>query len=630
MTDSEDRLRRALRAGSGYRQADDADWAAFQDRLARGAPRGNRRSPRWRVPLIAAAAVAVIAVATSAVVTHGFGIGGQQTASGGGSRWTKGVAVPIATASQVDGAAGGRAVVSANPDVSSPPVAPSTAGSASGQLSQASAGSVVMAFLGGSPPKAPLHGTITLPGGSTVDGGSHHSDGTPLGYLTLSAAFKNVQNGARYLWGAVGPTVLQVQISAVVPPTPNSLDSGFHVGPHWTIDSGNGTPWSLPEAADVVWTHLGAGWHGFAVQIPADARTVSAFALDSAGRLTQSRDFNPATGKSSDVAVPGQTNLASTAVDGSGAHQSRGGSEYSPPTTATTPAPMSASETATGTTGSAGHAAGKGCPLTGGSGSGSSDTGFNAGGIEFSADPPNPVVCFFDGVTTWNLTRTDKPMVAAITGVGTFIPMAEGAKHTKGRIVWGVVGPDVTSIHVAAGKSDARSVQISTVTAGVRVFHTRVPASGGVTVTITITPNDAAGMLVTTSQVADGPLPAESPTGAPLSLGVLKSAATHVAGTPIIVTYPDRQAGDGDQAALAGTISMTNGCVTVTTGTGTRVTPIFPASQVSPADPPTLFTFLGSSYSEGSELSVRGAYTDSKYPRLASVCPGQGFVITDS
>lgn len=261
MTRLEERLRRALRDGAGRRPADDADWNELASRLAR---RG-RHDIRWRAPMIAAAAVAVIAVTASAVVTGGFGAG-HQAANGSAA----GVPVPIA------------------PE----PGRPSTSAT------------VRMIFVGGRPPAAALRGTFDFPGGITAGGGSRSTDGSPLGYLSLSGG---IPNGTTYLWGAVGSSVMQVQINAITPPASGELDPGFSAGPHWTVDSGQGTPWSLPEATDVVWTDLGGGWRGFAVQLPADVTTASVIALNGSGAEIQDRQLDLAADQATDLPLASAT-----------------------------------------------------------------------------------------------------------------------------------------------------------------------------------------------------------------------------------------------------------------------------------------------------------------------------------
>jgi len=163
---------------------------------------------------------------------------------------------------------------------------------------------VGMFFATGTPPKADLCGVFGDRGGTSAGTGSRASDGTPLGYLSIFGA---ASNGARYLWGAVGPDVVQLQVSAAVPQSSAAIDPGFHSGPMWVIDSGHGTPWSLPEAATTAWTDLGDGWHGFAVQIPGNTTEADTIALGRTGTPLQNRILDLATGTTSDGPLPKPT-----------------------------------------------------------------------------------------------------------------------------------------------------------------------------------------------------------------------------------------------------------------------------------------------------------------------------------
>ncbi len=292
MTRLEDRLRRALRDGAGRRAASDSDWDEFESRLAR--PTRRRWGIGWRAPLIAAAAVAIIAVTTSAIVTGGFGLAGRDTASGAGTGTpvTISIAPPTVAAHDAGGAVDG------GPSTGASPAGPSPIDTAPG--------TVTLMFAGGQPPQATLRWRLAVGGASTPTAGyDTTSDGSPLGYVDTTGP--TLVEGHRYLWGAVGPNVAQVQIGVVQPPRPGDVDPGFHVGPHWTIDSGTGTAFSLPEAATTVWTDLGGGWHGFAVQIPRDATSASVVALSARGEFTQIREFDLAAGTATDQPLPEQT-----------------------------------------------------------------------------------------------------------------------------------------------------------------------------------------------------------------------------------------------------------------------------------------------------------------------------------
>lgn len=299
------------------------------------APSPPRRgtATRWRIPLVAAAAVAVIAVATAAIVTRGSGGAGHPAAGGSGASSADaatGATVPIGDSGEAIVAGGGAAVVSGagivtfagGPSMAAsqgPSQAPSTsARRPTKDQDPGTAASVAMSFVAGRPPTAILRGTFTFPGGATAPAGGRASDGTPLGYLSMSSD----PDGHRYLWGAVGPNVEQVDIGTVQPPSSGDIDPGFHSGPNWVVDSGKGTAWSLPEAATTVWTGLGGGWHGFAVRIPGDVTSVSVLALNPDGRITQARAFDPATGHPTDEQVPQTTRAPQWSSSGGGPEQS--------------------------------------------------------------------------------------------------------------------------------------------------------------------------------------------------------------------------------------------------------------------------------------------------------------------
>ncbi len=249
----------------------------------------SRRHVRWRAPLIAAAAVVAIAVAASAIVTDGFGTGGRHhpAATGGPRGEAVGITVSVAAPSEMYYPAAGSAVAGAGRG--------STA-------SKPGATSVVLSFTGGRPPAAALGGTFLFPGGMTAGAGPRHSDGTPLGYLAISGGLP--EENARYLWGAVGPDIAQVQVTAPLPAGPGDIDPGFAGGAQWVIDSGKGTAWSSPEAATSVWTVLGDGWHGFAVQLPQGATSVTAIGLGSDGRGINARSFDLVNGSWSSSDLP--------------------------------------------------------------------------------------------------------------------------------------------------------------------------------------------------------------------------------------------------------------------------------------------------------------------------------------
>jgi hypothetical protein len=482
------RLAGALHDEAGRTHPPAGAWDRFRAGLDGAAPAAQptgssaaaagRHPHRWRIPLIAAAAVAVIAVATAAIVPGGFGTLGHPVAAG-----PAGPAAPGA-ASRVT-------------------VTIDTAADRTGTASPKAAATVTMSFVGGRPPTAALHGIVTGPDGSTIDAGQHTSDGTPLGYLTLS------DDGAdsHYLWGAVDPAVLQVQIGVVQPAQPGDVDPGFSAGPHWTIDSGEGTPWSLPEAATTVWADLGDGWHGFAVRIPGDATQISAIALGTGASMLQNRLWDPATGRASDGPLAGSTGSPPTTA-GTGAGFS---SSVAAPPTSASPAAGSGPSTAMPPAPSA-STTGYGCPFGAGSGSGFgiSDTGFHLGTVEFITNEDDSVVCFFDGVSWWNRPAAAdlptesgngkvKPLLGTgITGVDTFGSMMTNVAPTTGRMVWGTIGPGIVSVGVTVDGSPRNAAQTHQVTpGGVRVFLARVPAKG----TVTVSARNDAGTVVATERL---------------------------------------------------------------------------------------------------------------------------------
>lgn len=255
-----------------------------------------RSSPSRPVALIAAVAVGAIAINTAILVHHGrasSAAAGPNGAPAACVQTPAAVTVPADThkdqaAGSFDGAAPQR---SAPTDVANAPT-----GAVSG------AGISVRMFFGpGAPPTADLCGIFVVPGGATDDRSRHRTDGTPLGHLSIH---EGTPDGARYLWVAVGPEVTQVQLTAALTTSRTPIDTGFSPGQTWTVDSGHGTAWSSPEAGTTVWTDLGHGWHGFAVQLPVNATSVDAFALDPTGAPVQDRTFDLANQRVHDGLLP--------------------------------------------------------------------------------------------------------------------------------------------------------------------------------------------------------------------------------------------------------------------------------------------------------------------------------------
>lgn len=263
-------------------------------------------SRRWRTPLLSAAAVVAVAVVTSAIVTGGFS-GGTDPASGGAAGMAP-VTVPIACQFTVVGNASGSAV---GHDAGSSSATQTGHSPTSSPDGCASPGSVHMAFVGGTPPQAGLSWTLSLSGNkASAPSGHETSAGTPPSYLSVGGG---LPEGSRYLWGAVGPDVTEIQIQALLPPNPGDIDPGFSPNSaFWTIGSGAGTNFSLPGQDNVLWTDLGNGWHGFAIQPPTDTKQVDITMLGPDGQALQTRRFQFIEGVRDWSELPPQTPAATT------------------------------------------------------------------------------------------------------------------------------------------------------------------------------------------------------------------------------------------------------------------------------------------------------------------------------
>lgn len=248
-------------SGPTWEGADTASADGRHDRVATDHARRSPTMPKWRAPLLAAVAVLVVAATTSAIVTGGFR-GGNDTAAPKSD--LPAMAVPI----------------------SCPPAAPGDDCAASNF--------VAMTFVDGDPPNAGLRWVLSLDGWRAASYETH-SDGSPLGYVTFAGA---IIEGRRFLWGAAGPDVAQVQIQALMPPAPGDSGSMFSpASPSWTFDSDNGDTLAPTDADRTVWTDLGDKWHGFAVEIPLDTERVNITARAAGGAIAQQRTFTIAVGQ---------------------------------------------------------------------------------------------------------------------------------------------------------------------------------------------------------------------------------------------------------------------------------------------------------------------------------------------
>lgn len=477
-----DRLTDALRAEASRHGPQPGSWSRFTARIDATAASGSRResrhdamaSPhrraaaRWRIPLIAAAAVAIVVVATSAIITSGFGTDMHMAGPGDSTVGSEqGVSVPIAAAGEPVGPAGGGIAAGGVATDGSSPTSMGTS-PATGATPGKSAGLVTMSFVDGRPPVGKLHGVFTVGDGAATSAGDHVNDGMALGYLSV---FGDVTGGAMYLWGAVGPDVAQVQILSPLPPSADDIDPGFSgAGEHWTIDSGQGTSWSTPEATTTVWTDLAAGWHGFAVRLPHGAKSVTAIALGSSGGQVQARQFDTATG--------GSANLPTLPETGA------------PPVTATRKPPASASGPASSVDPSSIFVP-NGCPIPDaemgvGTPIGDAPSGQ---GMAFETNRDHSIVCLSNrGGTSWSLTLDGRPLLAAViqaTGIDNpLTPPVAGQKPQTGRYVWGVVDRTVASVSVNVDGKIIKA-KLYALTTDLQPFLIQVPAGGALTVTAT-------------------------------------------------------------------------------------------------------------------------------------------------
>ena len=356
-------------------------WETFTGRQPDHHPgRGSAPTHRWRVPLIAAAAVIAIAVGVTAVVA-GHRASGPASGSGAPScnpAAPAGVSVPVITGHEdyvaAEGTAAGAGPADGNADgegssgvptpsagVTAPPATTEANSDATVPSSSDPAEprpTITMSFSADPPAGALCVRTAGHPVPATVI-----SDGTPLGYLALETV-----GGESYLVMALGPAVEQVQIQAMPPDylgggghaappelsaVTAAIDPGFDGGSSamWTIDGGQGTPWSLPEAADGVWTEVETGWHGVVVAIPDGTQTVAANALGSSGQVVQVRVVDLTTGRSTDGPVPTATTPVTVETFGDGPPASGAGSSNgNPPALVTVNGPVSPTSTSAAST----------------------------------------------------------------------------------------------------------------------------------------------------------------------------------------------------------------------------------------------------------------------------------------
>lgn len=115
--------------------------------------------------------------------------------------------------------------------------------------------------------------------------------------------------------------------------------------------------------------------------------------------------------------------------------------------------------------------------------------------------------------------------------------------------------------------------------------------------------------------------------GAVVLTACSSSATTSPSGPagPAVATYQGKPGSGGFQAMLEGTVSVTNGCVTITDNTGATVTPVFPENQVEKADAPSVLVFRGTAYKEGASLKLTGGESSGR--ELPAGCPGTAWMV---
>lgn len=577
MTDNDDAareqvLREALRSGADYRQASDADWTAF---VKRGASRGTAWS-RWRVPLVAAGSVAVLATGITAVATGGFGAVSDSATSLAPHELPVPISTEYYTALDLDAArADGTTPQARRVDPAAPEPQPAGVDLPAAPL-------LWMSFSGGEPPAAGLSARIQLADGSATAAGGVDTPSSGFGYLTWSTPGAD---GVTYLWGAVGPEVAQLQIEAPL----DDADSAV-----WFFTTGNPPTAGVPAGAATAATFLQGDWYGFAVELPPATRTVHLWATNVPDGLIQARTVDLAAGT-----------IADDAFD-AGPGMSAGPSGAEAPGNVKTQAPPVPGVDA-GTIQTAAQCAGSGrlsdsttgdSPLRG--------AGFDGGDLRITAG--DDVVCFFDGRSWWAATPLSAQLAALrITDIGDGPPPAADAPQDRAtRFVFGLAGADVTAVHATVDGGIYTPLVGPAFGSSVRVFVIPVPAHGDVAVIA----NGADGAALESVTFPDSEPAATRP-----------SANGETA--PYAGTYPDPN--EGMQALEIGTVNVLNGCVViVASDTGAVTLPVFPASQVEPAAAPAVLRYRGHDYAAGDPISLAGGHRGTPVP---SRCGDDTFLV---
>lgn len=237
------------------------------------------RNMRWRVPLIAAASVAVLAVGVAAASTGLLGAGNDG-----------------------DTHAAAPSTSDAAPPPSSDPVGIPIVCAATESEPCTSMTGATLQFV--DDPELLLRADYVLKDEGklvTRAGGATAGTGDPLGFL-MGAGSSRVDT----VWGAESPAVATVLVQA-------SRADGGGDDLSWTFDSDDSSVSSPPYSPTTtwkhaVWTEISAGWHGYAVHLPEGYTVVKVLAIGYNRASLQARTLNVATGD--------QTHTVLTAVEG--------------------------------------------------------------------------------------------------------------------------------------------------------------------------------------------------------------------------------------------------------------------------------------------------------------------------
>lgn len=345
-----ERLTSALRAEAEHVPVPGGAWERFAARTETGsaiviepdapAPAVSAPSARqhpWRIPLIAAAAVVGLVVATSAIVTNGFGGDDSAHPAAVGDASTP-VRIPVNAAYRAFVLESNSGSAPASSELDVPPTgAPASRASHGNGYS-----SVSVSFPHGGPPDGVMQSRIELFNGQISPPIDNTPDGTPLGYVTRFTGITGDAPGATpwsntLVLGVVGPDVARIEISSNIPGAGNdggAAGAGTLMARWDFVGHGNA---GAGDAGAEAFTPVAGGWQGFAVSLPVDANWVSIAASTAAGEILQGRrvDLNtgtttdqPASPSSASATPPFTTSTATSApplgTTATGSHDSAG------------------------------------------------------------------------------------------------------------------------------------------------------------------------------------------------------------------------------------------------------------------------------------------------------------------